>query len=162
MPLLPEGSEAPPFALTAAVSERPVNLQISADKLLLIFHTYHTAVLVGSIVKTVRETYPDPEQLFIASVTDLRSIPRLLHGVARKIIRDAYHQAAQEVPEGEDPADHIIILPDWKGKAFTAYQVPESNNQVSLVLIDRARLIQGTYLGDDPLPEALALLNGRN
>jgi hypothetical protein len=91
----------------------------------------------------------------------MRIVPRLLRGMAEKIMRDAYHQAAAHVPADQDPADHIIILPDWQGRVFAAYQVPENKGQVALVLIDRAQQIQGSYLGQKPEEGALALLNGR-
>lgn len=161
MSFLPAGNAAPPLSLTAISSKRPINLQNRADKLMLLFHGYQTAVLAGRVIQGVRESYPDPNQLLIASVADLRSVPRLLQGAAKKIMDDAYKQAATYVPASEDPADHIIILPDWKGSVFTAYQVPKINGQVALVLIDERRRVQGSYLGDEPLQGALALLNGR-
>jgi hypothetical protein len=160
MPIIADGRTAPDFSLTAVVSKRQVTLQDGADQLLLIFHTYHTARLVGDTVKRVKRTNPDPDRLLVAAVTDLSSIPRLLHGVARKILSDAYQEAAQEVPPGEQVADHIVILPDWKGSVSKAYQVPKGNDKVAMVLIDQARLIQGTYVGQEPVEAALALLNG--
>jgi hypothetical protein len=158
MSLLPAGSPAPDFSLTAVTSERQINPHNMPGRLLLMFHGYQTAVLVGSVVQALKEDYPDPEQLGMVSVVDLRAIPRLLHGVANKIMHDAYQQAAGQVPDGQNAADHIVILPDWKGVAFEAYQVPKSNDQVALVLIDEEHLIQGSYLGDEPLQGALALL----
>jgi hypothetical protein len=73
-------------------------------------------------------------------------------------MRDAYNQAAREVPDGYEVADHIIILPDWKGAAFKAYQVPQSHDQVALVLVDEAKMVQGNYLGKEPLVGARELL----
>jgi hypothetical protein len=160
MSFLATGRAAPAFSLTAVVSDRQVNLNNEAERLLLIFHTYHTARLVGATVKNLRFTFPDPERLLVASVPDLSAIPRLLHGLAKKIMRDAYHEAAQEVPASQNAADHIIILPDWKGSVLKAYQVPKGNSQVAMVLIDQARLIQGTYWGAEPVEAALPLLNG--
>ncbi len=160
MPLLASGVKAPPFSLTAVVSDRAVTLQNSAERMLLMFHGYQTSRLVGEVVKGVRGSYPDAERLLVASVPDLSFLPRLMHPIANKIMRDAYQEAAALVPESEDPADHILILPDWKGSAFAAYQVPKSSEDVALVLIDQARRIQGTYVGGEPVGAALALLNG--
>lgn len=158
MSFLPAGSPAPEFSLTAVTSKRTIDLQNEAARLMLLFHGYQTAVLAGSIVQTVRETYPDPDKLLIASVADLTIVPRLLHGAAKKIMGDAYNQAAAYVPDSEDPTDHIIILPDWKGSVFSAYQVPNNNGQVAVVLVDEKRLIQGSYAGEEPLQGALDLL----
>ena len=162
MSFLANGSAAPDFSLTAVVSKRRISPLQMPGKTLLFFHGYQTAVQVGAVVKALKEDYPDPEQVVMASVVDLRAIPRFIHGLARKIMRDAYHQAAREVPDGQEVPDHIIILPDWKGVAFEAYQVPKRNDQVALVLIDEGHLIQGSYLGHEPLQGALALLeNGQ-
>jgi len=160
MPMIANGRSAPDFSLTAVGSKRQVNLQNGADQILLIFHTYHTARLVGATIKNLRVTFPDPERLLVASVPNLSAIPRLLHRLARKILHDAYQEAAQEVPVSEEAADHIVILPDWKGTVTKKYQVPKGNNQVTMVLIDQARLIQRTYVGEEPVGAALSLLNG--
>lgn len=158
MPFLANGSAAPDFSLTAVVSERTISPLQTPGKFLLFFHSYHTAVQVGAVVKALKADYPDTDELLMASVVDLRAIPRLIHGLARKIMRDAYHQAAREVPEGQEVADHIIVLPDWKGAAFAAYQIPKSDDQVALVLIDKVKLIAGSYLGKEPLVGARELL----
>ena len=162
MPFLPPSSPAPDFALTAVVSERTVSPQNTPGRLLLIFHGYETAVLAGSVIAGVREVHPDPQQLLIASVADLRVVPRLLKGMAEKIMRDAYQQAAQQVPPEENAADHVVILPDWAGTVFEAYGVPKSNGQVALVLVDEESQIGGSYLGDAPLAGALTLLDGES
>ena len=161
MSFLPAGSPAPDFSLTAVVSERTISPTNITGQLLLIFHGYQAAALVGRTIEAIRAVYPDPQQLLIASVADMRIVPRLLRGMAEKIMGDAYHQAAAHVPSGQEPADHIIILPDWQGRVFAAYQIPENKGQVALVLIDQDQLIQDTYLGHEPQEAALALLNSR-
>ncbi len=161
MSFLATGSPAPDFSLRAVVSERSISPTNMPGQLLLIFHGYQAAALVGRTIQAIRGFYPDPQQLLIASVADMRIVPRLLRGMAEKIMRDAYHQAAARVPADQDPADHIIILPDWQGRVFAAYQIPENKGQVALVLIDQAQLIQGSYLGDKPQEAALTLLDGR-
>jgi hypothetical protein len=161
MSLLPPGTPAPDFSLTAVVSQRTVSPHDTPGKLLLIFHSYETAALAGSVIAGLRDLHPDPQRLLIASVADLRVVPRLLKGVAEKIMRDAYAQAAQQVPRGQDAADHVIILPDWAGTVFDTYRVPQSNGQVALVLVDEGAVIGGSYLGDAPLEGALSLLDGR-
>jgi hypothetical protein len=158
MSFLPAGNPAPDFSLTAVVSKRMISPRQVPGKFLLFFHGYQTAVQVGAAVKMLKKDYFDLDQVAMASVVDLRGIPRLIHPLAKKIMRDAYHQAAQEVPDGHEAADHIVILPDWKGAAFEAYQVPENHDQVALVLIDEAKMIQGSYMGKEPLAGARKLL----
>jgi hypothetical protein len=158
MPILTNGRPAPDFTLTAVVSERQVSPLQAPGKFLLFFHSYHTAMEVGAVVKELKAEYMDIDQVAMASVVDLRGIPRFIHPLAKKIMRDAYHQAAREVPDDHEVADHIIILPDWKGKAFKAYQVPASSDKVALVLIDEKKKVQGSYVGQKPLAGALQLL----
>ena len=155
---LPDGKPAPPFSLKAVVSERTINPQNTTGALLLIFHSYQTALIVGEVIQAVREEYPRFDQVLIASVSDMRIVPRLLRGTAKKIMRNAYKEAAKQIPPGQDPADHIIILPDWNGVVFKAYRVPDTNRQVALVLINESKVIQGSYLGAQPAQVALSLL----
>ena len=94
MSFLAAGSPAPDFSLTAVVSKRSISPSNIPGQLLLIFHGYQAAALVGQTIRNIRHVYPDPRQLLIASVADMRIVPRLLRGMAEKIMRDAYHQAA--------------------------------------------------------------------
>lgn len=157
---LPNGTPAPAFSSKAVVSERPISPQNTAGALLLIFHSYQTAAAVAKVIQTVREVYPNPDQVLLASVADMRIVPRLLRGTAKNIMRNAYKKAANQVPPGQDPADHIIILPDWNGVIFKAYRVPDVAGQVALVLIDESKVIQGSYLGAQPAQAALVLIAG--
>ena len=157
---LPDNTPAPAFSLKAEVSQRLITLQTANGILLLIFHGYQTASYVAEITRTVRINYPSPEQVLIAAVADLRIVPRLLRGSAKVIIRNAYHDAAKQIPDGQDPADHIIILADWNGSLFSAFQVPPTNRQVALVLVNDSQVIGGTYMGDQPAQAALRLLEG--
>jgi len=155
---LPDNTPAPPFSAKAQVSQRPVSLTAAKGKLLLIFHSYQTAPVAAGITRAVRERYHSPDQVLIASVADMRVVPRLLRSTAKAIIKNAYSEAAREVPAGQDPADHIIILADWSGAMFQAYRVPATSRQVALVLIDESKVIAGSYSGDQPEQAALSLL----
>jgi hypothetical protein len=155
---LPEGTPAPAFSSKAVFSQRLISPQNTAGALLLIFHSYQTATTVAEVIQAVREVYPNPDQVLLASVADMRIVPRFLRGAAKNIMRNAYKEAARHVPSGQDPADHIIILPDWNGVIFKAYQVPDVAEQVALVLVNESKMIQGSYLGAQPAQAALALM----
>jgi hypothetical protein len=156
---LAPGTPAPPFSLKAEVSERPVNLQNTCGPLLLVFHSYQTATTVAEVIRTVRQKYPLPEQTLVAGVTDLRAVPYLLRGTAKAFIKSAYNEASREVPAGQDPADHIVILADWNGALFEAYQVPRTDRQAALVLVNDAKTIASSYFGPQPARAALSLLD---
>lgn len=155
---LPENTSAPPFSLKAEVSGRLINLGAAAGDLLLIFHSYQTAPGAAKTIRVVREVYPSPDQVLVACVADMRVVPRLLRGMAKAVIRNVYREAARQVPAEHDPADHIIILADWSGALFKAYQIPPTSGQVALVLIDRAKTIAGNYFGTQPEQAALSLV----
>jgi len=155
---LPDKTPAPPFSLKAEVSERPVSLQSTTGALLLVFHSYQTASVVAEVIGAVRNIYLSPDQVLIANIADMRVVPRLLRGTAKAIIRKAYNDATRQVPAGQNPADHIIILSDWNGDLYKAYQVPLTNRQVALVLVNSAKVIVGSYFGAQPAQAALSLL----
>ena len=156
--LLANGNPAPPFSMRAAVSERPFSLQDPAVNLMLLFHSYQTAPLAADVVRVVRHDYPQYSYLTIASVADMRIVPRLLRGVANNVISQAYKEAEKEVPKGENPSNHIIILPDWEGRLFQVYQIPDTKKNLGVVLINQLRLIESSYFGTQPAPAALKLL----
>jgi hypothetical protein len=155
---LPDNTPAPSFSAKAQVSDRPVSLQSTAGPLLLVFHSYQTAPVVAEVIRGVRNIYPSHDRILIAGVADMRVVPRFLRGAAKTIIRNAYEEAAKQVPPGQDPADHIIILPDWNGVMFKAYRVPDTSEQVALVLINDSKMIQGSYQGAQPVQASLSLL----
>ncbi len=155
---LPDGTPAPPFFMTAEVNGRAVDLQSQAGALLLIFLSYQTTAEVGNVTRAVREIYPSPDQVLIVGIADMRIVPRLLRGTAKAFIKSAYKEAASEVPAGEDPADHILILADWDGALYEAYRAPLTDGQVALVLVNDVKEISGSYYGAQAAQAALTLL----
>ena len=155
---LPDNTPAPTFSLRAQVSDRLVTLKSATGALLLIFHSYQTAPDVAGVIRAVRVSYPSPDQVLIAGVADMRVVPRFLRGTAKTIIRNAYLEASKQIPAGQNPADHIIILADWNGAFNKAYRVPPTNRHVALVLINDAKLISGSYFGPQPEQAVLSLL----
>ena len=155
---LPDNTPAPSFSLKAEVSERPVSLRSTTGTLLLVFHSYQTASVVAEVIRAVRDVYPSPDQVLIAAIADMRVVPRLLRGTAKAFIKNAYNDATRQVPPGQDPTDHIIILSDWNGTLYKAYQAPLTNKQVALVLVNDDKVIAGSYFGAQPEQAALSLL----
>jgi hypothetical protein len=160
MIFLPVGTPAPHFSLTAEVSKRLISLQSANHLLLLVFHSYQTAPIVGEVIRAVRDAYPNPDQVLVVGIADLRVVPRILRSTAKVYIKNAYNEAVKEVPPGQDPEEHIIILPDWNGSIFEAYEVPSTSKHVALVLINGAKVIAGSYIGIEAAQSALSLING--
>src|SRR5687768_16424081 len=91
--------KAPSFFLTAIGASRVVGGPPGpATPLLLIFHGHAGAETALNINTTVREKFPSTEQLLIASVVDLRHIPRYMRSAVELTLASAYRQAARSVP----------------------------------------------------------------
>lgn len=104
----------------------------------------------------VRRSIPDAEQLPLALIVDLRVVPRLLRGTAERFMEGAYKEAASEVPDGYDPADHLILLPDWTGAVFGAYGVGDVSRFPHLVLVSPEGRIVASVQGADSVSAVLA------
>jgi peroxiredoxin len=70
------GERAPHFSLLAAGSARRVSLRGEAGRrVVLVFHLQGTAPTAREINRAVRARYPDPREVFVASVIDLFIVP---------------------------------------------------------------------------------------
>ena len=69
-----------------------------------------------------------------------------------------YRQAAAAIPSGYDPADHLILLPDWNGEVTRAYRAADLGQAVHLFLIGPDGLTRGQYHGPDPAARALEMV----
>lgn len=141
-----EGSPAKDFSLTAAATGRVFNLaDFRSRYVLLIFVTPTTARSSRDVVTGVRKAYPNFEQLPIAVIIDLRSVPGFFRGTAERILESAYREAAADIPSGYDPEDHLILLPDWKGTLTKAYDANKSDHKIHMILIDPEGKVDSSF-----------------
>lgn len=149
---------APPFALTAVASRRVFRPADHRGKpVLLLFADHTTGRGTQPIVERVRRSYPDYNQLVIALVIDARIVPRLFRGAAEGMMEKEYRQTAAQLPREFDPADHLILLPDWAGEVVRAYGVSDLGRAIGVILIDAEGVVRAAYQGPHPVDEALAL-----
>jgi hypothetical protein len=157
--LLPSGTPAPPFELVAAYTKRKFGLLACQGRpLLLIFISYQTRQLVRDVSLAVRERFPSADQVLVANLINLDFVPGLVRGTAERMMVAELKEAVKQLPPGFNPHDHLILLPDWKGSVFKAYQIGHLGDQVALVLVDSQGMIRGSYRGKDPANAAVALL----
>lgn len=150
---------APDFSLLAAGSGRRVTLQANDGRpVVLIFHLQGTAPTAREINRAVRERYPDPDEVLVASVIDLSIVPPLYWVTVNLILGQAYEQAATELPRDADPSNYIVILPDWGGRVSRDYGVRRTNRAAAIVIIDRDSNIAGSYQGERPVEAVLEIL----
>jgi hypothetical protein len=73
-------------------------------------------------------------------------------------MRESYDKASQSIPQGQNPQDYVIILPDWDGKATQGFGLGDTSKVVGLAVLDEKGGVVGTYQGSEPELNALKLL----
>lgn len=153
------GQQAPEFRITAVGSGREVSMASSLGRpLVLVFASQNTTAAVGEINAAVRAALPLPGQATVASIFDFGNVPALFHGMITFMLKRAYKESAQGVPAGFDPADYVMILPDWSGQACKAYGIGGVEKQAAVVVVDRGGVVQGVFQGDDLAGQTMRLL----
>lgn len=153
------GKMAPGFTGTAVSSNRSFSLQAwRGQPVLLLFAGYRTAAETQEVARTIRRKYPQHTAVLLAIIIDLQSVPRLMRGVAQAAMATAVGDATRQIPDGYDPADQLIILPDWTGDICKAYAVADAGRQMALVLVDATGQVHATYQGTQIKEQALHLV----
>lgn len=156
------GGRAPDFDLLAAGSGRSVRLRdLAGRKVVLVFHLQGTAPTARGINRAVRDRFPYPEEVLIASVIDLSIVPPVYWLTVGLVLGSAYEQATRELPPNVDPPDYLVILPDWGGRASRDYGVRNTGRAAAIVVVDEDSNITLSYQGERPVEAELeALENG--
>ncbi len=145
---MPSLSPAPHFDLQAIVTGRRINPQTCASRaVLLIFHNQNTLDAVREVQEAVRTHYSDPNRLQVVNIVELSGVPRLLRSAVETLMRAGYKQGISHVPVGLDPADYVIILPDWQGEVTQAFRMTNVGKQAGLALIDGQWRLCARYQG---------------
>ncbi len=153
------GEPAPQLEMSAAGSNREVGPQSSAGRpLVLVFHLQSTASAAREVNRAVRERYPSPEEVTVASVVDLGLVPPVYWMTVGIVLAQAYERASEELPEGSDPEDYVMILPDWGGVVSRRFGVRNTGRAAAVAVIDGEWNLAGTYQGQDPAGVVLELL----
>ena len=153
------GQPAPPFALQAIASGRIFRPADYRDRaVLLIFGNHLTGRGAQAVVERLRPRYPRFEQLAIAVVVDAHIVPRLFRGAVEGLMEKEYREVATLIPPGFDPADHLILLPDWSSEVTRAYHAGDLNHHVHLVLIGPDGVVRADYHGPEPAAKAVELM----
>jgi hypothetical protein len=143
--------------IKALGSGREIDLQNLGVPTVLIFHYRDTSETARSINNTIREEYT-AEDVLVASVLDLHSIPKLARGATKAMINREYQKAVDDLKPDQKPEDYVILLPDWNGQMTKAFGFKDTNSKVGLVFLDASGYILETYHGDNPVTDVLTLL----
>lgn len=101
------GAPVPDFTLAAMVSRRKVSPG-AGRALILIFHAPNAAFAVDRLNREVRERYPSPKELTVASVMDPSLVPPFFRPSARMALDASYRRAAAWPPPDADPAGYVV------------------------------------------------------
>ncbi len=147
---------APHFKLEASSTERTIGIPDSLPKVLvLLFQDQNSVETTRQVNETIRGVYEESEDLVVASVVDMSGVPRFMRKMAQNVLHRAYEDAAQSIPADRDPADYIVLLPDWSGKVFKLFEVDDVLKKALMVIIDHEGNIvlrkQGGNLGESAL-----------
>lgn len=154
------GQRLPAFHLTAVASQRVVTpASAGGAPLVLLFHNHQTLSAVRKLQAALRQgPYPRPADAFVAQVVDLRIVPRSLRPVAEAAMRRAYDDAARMLTPDLDPADIIVILPDWDGAVSRLFGVADAGQAPVVVVAGGDGRIVGSHRGPAVGEAALTLL----
>ena len=158
---LESGERAPHFSLLAAGSARRVSLRAETGRrVVLVFHLQGTAPTAREINRAVDACHPDPEEVLVASIIDLSIIPPFYWMSVSLILNQAYDRAAEELPPDADPAEYVIILPDWNGRVSRAYGARNTGRAAAIVVVDEDSNVAVSYQGERPVEAVIGALGG--
>ena len=153
------GERAPDFDLVAAGSGRRVGLRdLMGRKVVLVFHLQGTAPTAREINHAVRSRFPDPDEVLVASVIDLSIVPPVYWMTVGPVLGSAYDQATREIPPDVDPADYLIILPDWGGRVSREYGARNTGRAAAIAVVDEDSNLTLSYQGERPVEAVLGAL----
>jgi hypothetical protein len=149
---------APSVELEAIGHGRRLAIDAIGAPAVLIFVGRETSVSARSVVDAIRARYPMPSQVIVATVADLRGVPRLVRRVARRRMKSSYDHAVARLEEGQAPEDYVLLLPDWDGVVIKALGIHDLSRTIAVAVIDASGNVTGVYHGFDSASRALALL----
>jgi len=148
----------PPINLKAAGSKINIPLDKLGVPTVLLFLWQETEVLGYKVRDAVREKYPEPSQVLIINLADLRGLPKMMRGMAERGLAKGYKKMVNELPDGVRAHEHVIILPDWKGEVVDAVGAGDTHKTPAVAVMDAEGEIIGLYHGDDLATAAMDFL----
>lgn len=151
--------KAPSFFLTAIGAARIVGGPPGPQSpLLLIFHGHAGAETAFHINADLRALYPSIEELQIASIIDLRTVPRFMRSAVQETIMAAFHNVSTKIPHDVDPREYVVLAPDWEGKVTSAFAMDGAVYDVGIAIVTAPWLLYTTYQGADVRSKAVSMV----
>ncbi len=155
----PSNPPAPAITLTAVGSGRRVALNAPGVATVLICFTQETQSGIAPVEAAVRARWPSPTDVLVAHVVDLHKVPGLFRKVAEGILAGEYKKTVEGLTPGQEPYEHVVILPDWEGAVAAALALDDLSKTLAVVILDDRGCLLGTYQGPEPATEAVRLMS---
>lgn len=155
-----ERKQAPDVTLKSVVSNRQVKLRKPGAVLVLVMPTQATTEAVNPLRAALRERFPDPAKVVIASVVDLHQVPRLMRKMGESALSKRYDEVAAGLQPGQDPAQYVVMCPDWNGEVPGKLGLGDLGSEVGVAVIAADGTVAGTYRGLEPLEATTDLVSG--
>jgi hypothetical protein len=152
-------SQAPAVTLKANGHGRRLTFNQLGVTALLVCVARETSDMASPVVAAVREKYPTVDQVLIANIADTRPYPRLIRKIAEQIMKSSYNDAVKNLLPGRKPEDYVLIMPDWDGDLLKPLGIDDVTKTIAVAVIDARGGLVGVYQGDEPVAEALAMLD---
>ncbi|MGC4119358.1 MAG: hypothetical protein QM765_33290 [Myxococcales bacterium] len=149
----------PTLELESVVTRRRFDLGRPGRRALVIVHGRTSSEAVAAVMREARQHCPDAGSLLVAAVPDVSLVPRLMRPLALPFLARAYLEAAAKLPEGLDPVEHVVILPDFTGAATRALGLRSVGERAAVALIGADGEVLGVEQGGDPVGAARRLLS---
>jgi hypothetical protein len=157
---------APNFTLDHVSTGHQVSLSdFRGQTVVVLFAGKDSSEQARQIGRTIGNRYA-PGQLPIITVLDMRGVPRLVKGLAKGSVEKAYNEAVQDFsndlqakgqPVPGNPAQYIVMLPDWQGSVADSYSLQGVDRQAVAVLVDGNGYIRGYGAGAQGGDQILSL-----
>lgn len=156
--VLQAGAAIPAFKTKAAVSDREVSPEtLKGRRAVLVLHGPRTADTPKQVGKAVRARWTSADDVVVANVVNLQSMAGLWKKVADAQIKATYDKMATKVTLG-DPADYVVICPDYENAVATAMGFDDTNTSAAVVVVDDDGTIIGATDDSDLAEQVVAWL----
>ena len=151
-------SAAPALVFTAIESKRMIDVADVDRRTVLLLISQETSNTVDPVIAEVRAKYELASDVQIANVVDLRKFPRVIRKVAETLMAHRYKESAKELPPGRDPAEWIIILPDWDGSLIEALGIADVSHELAVAVVAPGGKLLGVHQGPGAGAAAMEML----
>lgn len=152
------GKPCPAFKVEAAVSGRRVTPEdLAGRRAVLVLHGPRTAEAPKLVGKAVRAAFPSADDVMVANVVNLQSMAGLWKKVADAQIKATYEKMSTRITAG-DPADYVLICPDYDNHVASTFGLDDTNQEASVVVLDDDGSVLGLAQGADLAEQTVELL----